>query len=251
MAEVPDRRDCVVICPVHDERALLEPFCRKLRRCYSRDVIFVDDGSKDGSGEFLASIADGRTFVLKHRKRTGYGAALLTGFRAALERGCGRIVTLDADLQHNPEHIGRFLRGLSRCEVVLGSRYPRGTAYAKAPGARLAINRFMAGLLRILFSVRFSDPFCGYRSYRDSFIRKARLFETGYGLGLEILMEIVRTGASFREIPVEAVYLQRQREFLNGLDDPRRRLLYYLEVVARKSREGGLRAGRRRRGENG
>ncbi len=56
-------------------------------------------------------------------------------------------------------------------------------------------------------------------------------------LPLEVLLEVVRTGAAVREVPVEAVYPDRTRVFLDGLDCPRRRLLYYLETVARKRRE--------------
>jgi len=109
----------------------------------------------------------------------------------------------------------------------------KGTGYAKAPGARLTINRCIAGMIEVLYAVRFNDPFCGYRAYRASFLRKTRLEETGYGLGLEILVELIRTRASFKEIPVEAVYLHPERRFLDGLDDPRRRLLYYVAILKR------------------
>ncbi|MDD5557712.1 MAG: glycosyltransferase family 2 protein [bacterium] len=231
------RRDVCVVCPVHDERPFLEGFSRKLRGCFSGQVIFIDDGSGDGSGDLLRAMGDWRTAVIGHPRRLGYGAALLTGFREALGRGFRRIVTIDADLQHNPARIGRFARALDGRDAALGTRYPKGTAYAKAPGERLAVNRYAAGLLRVLFGVRFTDPFCGFRAYRDTFLREARLTEEGYGLGLEILLEIVRLGARFREVPVEAVYPHPGRRFLDGLDDPRRRLLHYLGVIARKRNE--------------
>jgi dolichol-phosphate mannosyltransferase len=233
------RRERCVVCPVHDEGALLASFHRKLRKCYSGEIIFIDDGSRDGSGDFLDGVADERTMVLRHARRKGYGAALRTGFRRTLEMGYGKIVTIDADFQHNPDRIGAFFRGLRDCEVVLGSRYMKGTGYAKAPGVRLVINRYMAGLLRVLFTVEFSDPFCGYRGYRDSFLNMARLEEAGYGLGLEVLLEMIRTRASFKEIPVGAVYPHPGRSFLDGLDDPRRRLLYYLDVISRKKKGTG------------
>ncbi len=230
-------KENLVVCSVYNEEATLRKFCRKLRRCYSQDVLFVDDGSTDKGKDFLVNIIDERTFLIRHPERKGYGAALLSGFKFSLQRGYKRIVTIDTDLQHNPEHLPAFLRELIEYEVVLGSRYIRIDKYLEVPRERMIINRYIARMIKLLFSVNFTDPFCGYRGYRDTFLNRVYFRENSYGIGLEILLEIVRTKTSFKEIPIEVIYFNCQRKFLDGLAHPKQRLLYYLEVITRKKKD--------------
>ena len=224
----------LVLCPVYNERDFLEEFYGRLRAHYDGDALFVDDGSTDGSERILRRMCDRRTILLAHPARSGYGAALRSGFECALKRDYENIVTLDADLQHDPRELAVFLKTLEDYEVVLGSRYMSEAVRTDAPLERIVINRYISKLMKALFFVAFTDPFCGFRGYRDSFLKKVYLRENGYGLGLEILVELVRTATPFTEIPVEAIYVNPQRGFLDGLDDPRRRLLYYLDVISRK-----------------
>ena len=226
----------LVVCPVHNEEDSIGEFYRELRRRYSGDVLFVDDGSTDQGRDFLSNLKEDRTFLVRNPQRVGYGGSLLAGFDFAREGGYQKIVTIDADLQHLPRHVPVFLAGLDRSEVVLGSRYIKVKYFLDIPRPRMVINRYIAGLFQVLFLSTFSDPFCGLRGYRASFLRKARLTEAGYGLSLEIIMEIIRTKTEFLEAPIEAIYLDYSRNFLDGLDRPRPRLLYYLEVIARKTR---------------
>lgn len=230
-------KENLVVCSVYNEESSLKEFYRKLRRYYSQDVLFVDDGSTDKGRDFLANIIDKRTFLIRHPERSGYGAALLSGFKFSLQRGYKRIVTIDTDLQHSSEHLPVFLKELIEYEVVLGSRYIRIDKYLEVPRTRLLINRYIAKIIKLLFSVNFTDPFCGYRGYKDTFLNRVYFRENSYGIGLEILLEIVRTKTSFKEIPIEVIYFNYQRKFLDGLDEPQQRLLYYLEVIARKKKD--------------
>ncbi|MGA1845335.1 MAG: glycosyltransferase family 2 protein [bacterium] len=165
------REKGLVICPVYNERATIADFYRHLRTWYSQDVLFIDDGSTDGSGDFCAEAQGARTFLLRHPTRKGYGAALRSGFKFSLGEGYARIVTIDVDLQHDPEYLPRLFRGLEQEEVVLGSRYMIQKDVGHVPQSRLSINRYISGLIHRLFSVRFTDPFCGLRGYRDSFLK--------------------------------------------------------------------------------
>lgn len=227
----------LVICPVFNEQDAIEKFYFNLRENYSGDVLFVDDGSIDKSVDFLNRISLKNTFLIKHPKRRGYGAALISGINFSREKNYKKIITIDADLQHNPEHITRFLVELEEFDVVLGSRYAKKGVIADVPPDRFHINRHIAGLFELLFGVKFTDPFCGFRGYRNSFLDKICLKEHSYGFALEILLEIIRTGTFFMEIPVELIYLDSTRRFLDGLDDPKKRLNYYLEIIYSKKRE--------------
>jgi len=224
----------LIICPVYNEESTLTEFYKRLRENYSKDVLFVDDGSKDKTPELLSGLKDSDTYMISNPYRKGYGAALIKGFDYALDKGYERIVTIDADLQHDPKHIPSFFDELSKKDVILGSRYMISDKYPEVPRERLFINRYIVRQIERMFSVYFSDPFCGYRGFRNSFLEKTVLNETSYGFSLEVLLEIIRTNTAFQEIPVEVIYLDDTREFLDGLDDPNRRLIYYLDVMSWK-----------------
>ncbi len=230
-------KDALVICPVYNEQETIKKFYQELRDCYAGPFLFVDDCSIDRSREFLARIRRGDTYVIRHRQRKGYGQALQMGFRFALTEGYRKIVTLDADRQHPPGYLSSFLVSLDESEVVLGSRYLQAVDLAVVPPERYLINRLIVRVLKALFAVEFSDPFCGYRAYRRSFLERACLRESSYGFALEVLLEIIRNEASFREIPIETIYFNRSRRFLDGLDDPQERLHYYLDVILSKYEE--------------
>ena len=230
-------RNNLVICPVFNEEATIEVFFEDLRKFYYDDILFIDDGSTDRSNYLISKFKNNNTFFIKNHARLGYGAALMKGFRFAIDKKYRRVVTLDVDLQHRPEHIPFFLHQLLEHKVVLGSRYVSLNRSFNVPRQRLMINRYISRLLEVLFCIKFSDPFCGFRGYQSSFLRKVNLKEKSYGLALEILMEVIRFKVPFTEIPVEVIYSDEVRRFLDGLDDTRIRLLYYLEIISRKRKD--------------
>jgi dolichol-phosphate mannosyltransferase len=205
------------------------------------DVLFIDDGSTDGSGEMLHKIKLGwnipRVALIVHPFRRGYGAALLTGFQYALKGRYSKVITLDADLQHQPEDICRFVSALDLFDVVLGSRYSDESTAASVPRSRFLINRYISAMLKKYIGASFSDPFCGFRGYRAGYLAGIRLHEQSYGICLEMLMEMIHCGANHCEIPVACIYVDSSRRFHDGLNDPLKRLDYYKKIVWNKLHE--------------
>jgi hypothetical protein len=80
-------------------------------------------------------------------------------------------------------------------------------------------------------SVSFSDPFCGFRAYSSTFLREIHLKEQSYGICLEMLLEIIRIQAPYCELPIKLIYVDSTRGFLDGLDDPLKRLDYYRDII--------------------
>lgn len=242
---LPNRMcDTLVVCPVYNEESYINEFCSRLKSQYRGDMVFIDDGSTDKGIEILNNSMNEektRTHVLYHKSRQGYGAALITGFQYALNRRYGKIITIDADLQHQPEDIHRFVNRLDEYDVVLGSRYTGNPHPSDIPKSRLIINKYISSLLTELLShhhsVKFTDPFCGFRGYRRSFLKKTRLGEQSYGISLEILLEIIRIKATASEIPVKPIYIDNSRIFYDGLNDPFKRLNYYKGIISNKMRE--------------
>ncbi|UCB45203.1 MAG: glycosyltransferase family 2 protein [Spirochaetota bacterium] len=233
--------DTLVISPVYNERHTLKVFSEKLNESCPWDILFINDGSTDGSERILKKLCRNmiacNVSIISHTSRMGYGAALNSGFSYAINHDYEKVVTLDADLQHRPEDISRFVDALDRYEVVLGTRYRKINYPLSTPIIRYIINRYISGLLRRYFQVDFSDPFCGFRGYRTSFLTNVRLNEQSYGSCLEILVELVQHEACFCELPVDLIYIDRSRTFHDGLNDPSKRYDYYKNILKNKLME--------------
>lgn len=131
-----------VVVPVHNERANLEPLQAAVVSVMERlgrpfEMLLVDDGSTDGSGELLDALAarDSRLRVLHFERNYGQSAALAAGF--AYARG-KVIITLDADLQNDPEDIPKLLPLLTEFDAVVGIRAVRHDSFWKRFSSRFA-----------------------------------------------------------------------------------------------------------------
>lgn len=230
----------LVLIPVYNERATVRQVIEATLGLTRADVLVVDDGSTDGSTEIVSGMLGPRVQMLRHATNLGYGRALRAGFQAALERGCCYLVTLDADSQHEPAWIPRFLQRIRAqgVDVLSGSRYLEPPVEPAAiPPERLAINREVTRWVNERTGFGITDAFCGFKAYRVDALRELQLTEDGYAFPLEFWVEAWRKGLTVLEEPVPPVYSQAfERRFPGPLDDPRRRLAYYREVWERSLR---------------
>jgi glycosyltransferase involved in cell wall biosynthesis len=171
-----------VIIPVFNERDSLLPLHAEIvtvaqQNRLDLEVVFIDDGSSDGSWEIIADLAKRYDSVrgIRFRRNFGKAAALTAGFRAAR----GEIVlTLDADLQDDPAEIPRFLSALEQggpngvaLDVVSGWKRIRHDPWHKVLPSRI-FNRMVGWVT----GVRLHDHNCGMKSYRASVFREVRLY---------------------------------------------------------------------------
>lgn len=227
----------VVVLPVYNEAGSVGSVLDAVRRTHDGTVIVVDDGSTDTTSSVLAARAD--VTVVTHAENLGYGRSLIDGFAAALALDADAIVTMDCDGQHEPAHIPEFLAALATCDIASGSRYlPDSPVLGAAPPARREVNREVTGIINRATGWSLTDAFCGFKAYRAHVLRAMTLTEPGYGLPLELWAEAHRAGACVVELPVARIYFDHDRSFGEDLDDPERRLEYYLRVWDRAFRRG-------------
>ena len=172
------KRDLLVtvVVPVHNEDENLRPLYASLTSALERqgkayEVIFVDDGSTDGSPDVLKALVgeDARIRVIRLRTNLGKSIALAVGFRRS--RG-DVVVTLDADLQDDPEEIPRFLKALEGgCDLVSGWRKRRHD-----PWPKVVLSRIFNWATRLITGVPLHDFNCGLKAYRRDLLTHVRLY---------------------------------------------------------------------------
>ena len=222
----------VVVLPVYNEGGTVGCVLDAVRAVFSGAIIVVDDGSADETPAVLAARSD--IEVITHEVNLGYGRSLIDGFASALAAGAERVVTMDCDGQHEPAHIPEFLAALDACDVASGSRYlPESPVDGVAPPSRQDVNRRVTAAINAVTGWSLTDAFCGFKAYRASALEVMRLSEPGYGMPLELWAEAYRAGLCVVELPVDRIYFDGDRSFGQDLDDPERRLGYYLRVWER------------------
>ncbi|MEQ8838414.1 MAG: glycosyltransferase family 2 protein, partial [Lacipirellulaceae bacterium] len=175
--------------PVFNEESHVDEVLDKVRN-YASDILVVNDGSSDGTGERLAARND--IAVVTHETNQGYGAALKTAFEYAIVHRYDVLVTIDCDGQHEPQRIQALVNACDPTvsepvDIVSGSRYLDPAAKKKsAPRDRRRINLQITEEMNCRFGLNLTDSFCGFKAYRVQSLAKLDLKETGYAMPLEL-----------------------------------------------------------------
>lgn len=205
----------VMVVPTYDEVTNLPPLLDRLRAAQPEvDVLVVDDGSPDGTGDLADRIAaaDPRVSVLHRTDKEGLGAAYLAGFRLALERGYDVVGEMDADGSHQPEQLGTLLAALQHADLVIGSRWVEGGSIVNWPRHREWLSRGGNLYARVLLGMPVRDATAGYRLFRRSALEQVALGEVeslGYVFQAELAHRTLAAGLRVVEVPIE--FVERER----------------------------------------
>jgi glycosyltransferase involved in cell wall biosynthesis len=216
--------------PVYNEAQHVARVLRQVRR-YSPNILVVDDGSTDGTANLLARQRD--ISILTHVRNQGYGAALISAFRYAIDNHFDVLVTMDCDGQHEPARTPVLLEAIDDVDIVSGSRYLRDFRQDTLPPQdRMQINRRITEELNERYGLCLTDAFCGFKAYRVDALQRLSITEPGWGMPLQLWVQAARLGLRIKEIGVPRVYLDPNRAFGGVLDNASERLAYYHRVIA-------------------
>jgi dolichol-phosphate mannosyltransferase len=198
----------MVIVPTYNERQnVAELVPRVLDQDPGIEMLVVDDGSPDGTGEYLDGIAakNRRVHVMHRPSKMGLGSAYVQGFRAALAAGAELIVQMDADFSHDPAVIPDLVAKAREYDVVLGSRYITGANVVNWPLRRLFLSYFANVYTHIVTGLPVRDSTGGFKCFRRRAIESLDLDAVrsdGYSFQIEINFRCWRKGFSIVEIPI-------------------------------------------------
>ena len=211
----PRRRKTLVIVPTYNEIENIENIYQRISGAAKEcDILIIDDGSPDGTGRLADQLAakDKRVRVIHRSGKLGLGTAVIAGFRYALERPYELVITIDADLSHDPSYIPQMLGLMGEFDLVIGSRYVRDGGLVNWSVKRLLVSMFTNYMLKIILGIQQSDCSGAYKCYTAELLRKIqidRIISKGYVFYVEVLYRAIRAGAKIKEIPI--IFVNRNK----------------------------------------
>lgn len=165
-------------------------------------VIVVDDGSPDATE---ARAKEGGAEVIRHPKNRGKGAAIKTGIEALLKGPSSHFILLDADGQHLPAEIARFIEKVNQSDppMIVGSRM---SSAEKMPLVRRLTNRFMSWQISRVCGQAIPDTQCGFRMIRRDIAPLLFCKTDSYDYETEMLFVVSRAGHTISSVPVSTIY---------------------------------------------
>jgi glycosyltransferase involved in cell wall biosynthesis len=191
----------VVIVPAYNAEPTLANVVKGVRRTLPDALIIgVDDGSTDGSGQLLKTVAD-ETIVFEQNR--GKGAALRAGFDAALKHGAAAVLTIDSDGQHDPSFAPAIVGGLDRADIVIGTRDLSGKA---VPKHRRIANMISSAATRAVSGGKVRDSQSGYRAMKAEVLRKVHAVGDRYEFETDFIIRAARAGFTTVNVPISTIY---------------------------------------------
>jgi glycosyltransferase involved in cell wall biosynthesis len=169
---------------------------------FDKQIVVVDDGSTDGTGDLVEAWRDGRdSVVLVRQANRGKGSAV----RAAIPHIDGAIAVIqDADLEYDPADVPALIEPIERgvADVVFGSRLSGGRPQRAYLFWHLIGNRFLSLLTNLLYNTTLSDMETGYKAFRTEVLQSLDLRQDDFGIEPEITAKVCKRKLRVYELPI-------------------------------------------------
>jgi glycosyltransferase involved in cell wall biosynthesis len=217
---------CIVI-PAHNEANTIGSLVAGLKKI-GQDVVVIDDGSSDQSGEMARTQG---AVVLRNEIKRGKGFSLQRGFAHALQNDYSGVIVMDGDGQHAVTDIPKFVTTIeqSPASIITGNRMsdPQGM-----PWLRRLTNRVMSALISQICQQPIPDTQCGYRYISREILSRLRLTSQDFEIETEVLIQASRLGYRIFSVPVQTIY-RDERSKISPLKDTCRFFIYLGKEMTR------------------
>ncbi|MAH02051.1 dolichyl-phosphate mannose synthase [Candidatus Woesearchaeota archaeon] len=197
------KKKIFAIIPAYNEEKQISRVVKKTKK-YVNNVVVVDDGSKDKTKD---TAKKSKAIVLRHLVNLGKGATLKTGCDYALKNNADIVIAIDADAQHNPNEIPKFLKNLKKYDVVIAYR----KLNKNMPFILKFGNLFINKTINFLYGIKIKDSQCGYRAFTAKAYKKLRWKASDYSMESEMIAKIGKYKLSYKEIPIETIYSDKYK----------------------------------------
>jgi glycosyltransferase involved in cell wall biosynthesis len=211
-----------VIVPAYREARLIGRMLRRVPELVDT-IWIIDDASDDGTREAALAVGDPRVRVIRHAENRGVGAAIVSGYRAALAAHHDVLVVMAGDDQMHPADLPHLIGPVVQREAD----YVKGNRFAHSEARRMPLLRRLAGEVlslatRLATGLRVSDCQCGYTALSARFAERLPLDELWprFGYPNDLLGILATAGARVREVPVLPVYAD-EASGVNAVHVPR------------------------------
>jgi dolichol-phosphate mannosyltransferase len=202
----------LVIIPTYNESENIVRMLHRVRESLPEaGLLVVDDGSPDGTGDLVKSVAAELPDVhlLSRASKSGLGSAYRAGFAWGLERGYDAFVEMDADFSHDPAALRSIVEPLERgFDVSIGSRYVAGGSIPNWAWHRELLSRGGNRYASRVLGLGVADSTAGFRVYSARILRILSLEHIraeGYGFQIEMTYRAKQHGAAITEVPISFV----------------------------------------------
>jgi len=192
-----------LIIPAHNEEERIIQVINESKR-HIDNIIVVDDGSLDNTTQKARYC---KVKVLEHKVNLGKGAALKTGCDYALSKGAEKIVVIDADGQHDPKEIPKFLSALKEKDIIFSYRKQN----EKMPTVLRFGNWFINNSINKLFDIKVKDSQCGYRAFTTNTYKKIRWDASDYYMETEMIIKSRKNKLNYGQLPIETIYADKYK----------------------------------------
>ena len=171
---------------------------------YVDKVVVVDDGSTDSTKQKAEKIG---AVVLRHVVNMGKGSAIKTGCEYAIGKGADLIVLLDADGQHEPKEIPKFVSALKKSDIIFGFRRRDKNMPLVLKFGNWAIDT----ATYLLYGVKIKDSQCGFRAFRASIYNKIKWQSSNYSMESEMIANAGKKRLKYSEIEISTIYSDKYK----------------------------------------
>ena len=204
-------RVCVIV-PMYDEEAIAQASIETIFS-YTRQLppivtlLVVNDGSRDATveiiGRLVAQISDNNQLqMISHIVNKGYGAALRTGIKFAIDNNYDYAIFMDSDLTNHPKYLKTFYEKiLEGWDYIKATRYSKGGGVKGVPWNHRVISVAGNFIARVLYKLPLTDLTNGFRAVKVDILKKINLSEFGFAIIMEELYQAKYLTNSFCEIP--------------------------------------------------
>lgn len=216
MIELTALKDTMaIIIPAYNaENTIANLLTRILTYVDNKQIIVVDDGSRDDTYNKAYNFG---VVCCRHTQNKGKGIALQTGFLKAINMGYSYAITLDADLQHNPDHIPDFCSVFLRtnADLIIGKRNAKK---GNMPYTRRLSNLLTSYIVSLITKTKIADSQSGYRLYNLEFIKNEKFTTSQYDFETEILLLYIEKKACIQHCPIDTIYADETSHISHGRD---------------------------------